>query len=168
MKFYINEVKQSTKGPQVFLSRTHPGLLRNLFELEVPEIRVAKSRSRRWREAGNRSKIAVYSRDPNIDPVGACVGAGLRVQAVVAELNNEKIDVVQWVNDPEEFIKNTLSPAKVFYVRLTSRIRLPTVVPDDQLSLAIGKEGKCPLGCALPGGGLISRALRRQMSSSHS
>lgn len=145
MKFYINEVKQSTKGPQVFLSRTHPGLLRNLFELEVPEIQSGEVEIKAVaREAGNRSKIAVYSRDPNIDPVGACVGArGSRVQAVVAELNNEKIDVVQWVNDPEEFIKNALSPAKVFYVRIDPENKVAhTVVPDDQLSLAIGKEGQ--------------------------
>lgn len=145
MKFYINEVKQSTKGPQIFLSRTHPGLLRNLFELEVPEIQSGEVEIKAVaREAGNRSKIAVYSRDPNIDPVGACVGArGSRVQAVVGELSNEKIDVVQWVSDPEEFIKNALSPAKVFYVRIDEESKVAhTVVPDDQLSLAIGKEGQ--------------------------
>jgi N utilization substance protein A len=145
MKFYINEVKQSTKGPQIFLSRTHPGLLRNLFELEVPEIQSGEVEIKAVaREAGNRSKIAVYSRDPNIDPVGACVGArGSRVQAVVGELSNEKIDVVQWVSDPEEFIKNALSPAKVFYVRIDEENKVAhTVVPDDQLSLAIGKEGQ--------------------------
>jgi len=145
MKFYINEVKQSTKGPQVFLSRTHPGLLRNLFELEVPEIQSGEVEIKAVaREAGNRSKIAVYSRDPDVDPVGACVGArGCRVQAVVSELNNEKIDVVAWVEDEEEFIKNALSPAKVFYVRLDEKERVAyTVVPEDQLSLAIGREGQ--------------------------
>lgn len=145
MKFYISEVKQSTKGPQVFLSRTHPGLLRSLFELEVPEIQSGEVEIKAVaREAGNRSKVAVYSRDPNIDPVGACVGArGSRVQAVVAELNNEKIDIVEWVSDPEEFIKNALSPAKVFYVRIDPENKVAhTVVPDDQLSLAIGKEGQ--------------------------
>lgn len=145
MKFYINEVKQSTKGPQVFLSRTHPGLLRSLFELEVPEIQNGDVEIKAVaREAGNRSKIAVYSRDPNVDPVGACVGArGTRVQTVVSELNNEKIDVVAWVDEPEEFIKNALSPAKVFYVRIDEENKVAhTVVPDDQLSLAIGKEGQ--------------------------
>lgn len=145
MKFYINEVKQSTKGPQVFLSRTHPGLLRSLFELEVPEIQSGEVEIKAVaREAGNRSKIAVYSRDPDVDPVGACVGArGSRVQAVVAELNNEKIDVVAWVDDEEEFIKNALSPAKVFYVRLDEEQKVAyTVVPEDQLSLAIGREGQ--------------------------
>ncbi len=145
MKFYINEVRQSTKGPQIFLSRSHPGLLRSLFELEVPEIQSGEVEIKAVaREPGSRSKIAVYSRDPNIDPVGACVGArGSRVQAVVAELNNEKIDVVAWVNDPEEFIKNALSPAKVFYVKIDPENKVAhTVVPDDQLSLAIGKEGQ--------------------------
>ena len=117
MRFYINEVRQSSKGPQVFLSRTHPGLLRALFEFEVPEIQSGEVEIKAVaREAGNRSKIAVYSRDPNIDPVGACVGArGSRVQAVVAELGSERIDIVEWRSDLEEFIKNALSPAKVLY-----------------------------------------------------
>lgn len=144
-RFYINEVRQSNKGPQVFLSRTHPGLLKALFELEVPEIQSGEVEIKSVaREAGNRSKIAVYSRDPNIDPVGACVGArGSRVQAVVAELGNERIDVVQWETDLEEFIKNALSPAKVLYARIDEENKVAyTVVPNDQLSLAIGKEGQ--------------------------
>lgn len=145
MRFYINEVRQSSKGPQVFLSRTHPGLLKALFEFEVPEIQSGEVEIKSVaREAGNRSKIAVYSRDPNIDPVGACVGArGSRVQAVVTELGNERIDVVQWESDLEEFIKNALSPAKVLYVRIDEQGKVAyTVVPNDQLSLAIGKEGQ--------------------------
>lgn len=145
MRFYINEVRQTSKGPQIFLSRTHPGLLRALFELEVPEIQSGEVEIKSVaREAGNRSKIAVYSRDPNIDPVGACVGArGSRVQAVVAELGNERIDVVQWEKDIAEFVKNALSPAKVLYVVTDPDEKVAhTVVPDDQLSLAIGKEGQ--------------------------
>ena len=145
MRFYINEVRQSTKGPQVFLSRTHPGLLRALFEFEVPEIQSGEVEIKSVaREAGNRSKIAVYSRDPNIDPVGACVGArGTRVQAVVSELAEERIDIVQWENDLEAFIKNALSPAKVLYAIIDEAGKVAhTVVPNDQLSLAIGKAGQ--------------------------
>lgn len=137
MRFYINEVRQSSKGPQVFLSRTHPGLLRALFEFEVPEIQSGEVEIKAVaREAGNRSKIAVYSRDPNIDPVGACVGArGSRVQAVVAELGSERIDIVEWRSDLEEFIKNALSPAKVLYALIDEEEKVAhTVVPDDQLS----------------------------------
>ncbi|NMB20504.1 MAG: transcription termination/antitermination protein NusA [Firmicutes bacterium] len=145
LRFYINEVRQSSKGPQVFLSRTHPGLLRALFEFEVPEIQSGEVEIKSVaREAGNRSKIAVYSRDPNIDPVGACVGArGSRVQAVVAELGNERIDIVEWRSDLEEYIKNALSPAKVLYAIINESGKVAhTVVPNDQLSLAIGKEGQ--------------------------
>lgn len=145
MRFYINEVRQSTKGPQVFLSRTHPNLLKALFEFEVPEIQSGEVEIKSVaREAGNRSKIAVYSRDPNIDPVGACVGTrGTRVQAVVAELGNERIDIVQWENNLEDFIKNALSPARVSYVVIDEAGKVAhTVVPEDQLSLAIGKEGQ--------------------------
>ena len=145
MRLYINEVRQTSKGPQIFLSRTHPGLLRALFELEVPEIQSGEVEIKAVaREAGNRSKIAVYSRDPNVDPVGACVGArGSRVQSVVAELGNERIDVVQWEKDVGEFVKNALSPAKVLFVVTDEEEKVAhTVVPDDQLSLAIGKEGQ--------------------------
>ncbi len=145
LRFYINEVRQSSRGPQIFLSRTHPGLLRALFELEVPEVQSGEVEIKAVaREAGNRSKVAVYSRDPDIDPVGACVGArGSRVQAVVAELGDEKIDIIEWVPNLEEFIKNALSPAKVICVRLDESEKVAhTVVPNDQLSLAIGKEGQ--------------------------
>lgn len=145
LRFYINEVRQSSRGPQIFLSRTHPGLLRALFELEVPEIQSGEVEIKAVaREAGKRSKIAVFSRDENIDPVGACVGArGSRVQAVVSELSDEKIDVIEWVSNLEEFIKNALSPAKVLYVLLNEQEKVAhTVVPNDQLSLAIGKEGQ--------------------------
>ncbi|MGB3993280.1 MAG: transcription termination factor NusA [Limnochordia bacterium] len=145
LRFYINEVRQTSRGPQIFLSRTHPGLLRALFELEVPEIQSGEVEIKSVaREAGNRSKVAVYSRDPDIDPVGACVGArGSRVQAVVAELGSERIDVVQWEKDVREFVKNALSPAKVLYVVIDEAEKVAhTVVPDDQLSLAIGKEGQ--------------------------
>lgn len=145
LRFYINEVRQTSRGPQIFLSRTHPGLLRALFELEVPEIQSGEVEIKSVaREAGNRSKVAVYSRDPDVDPVGACVGArGNRVQAVVAELGNERIDIVQWERDLSEFVKNALSPAKVLYVVTDEDEKVAhTVVPDDQLSLAIGKEGQ--------------------------
>lgn len=145
MRFYINEVKQSNKGPQIFLSRTHPSLIKYLFEVEVPEIQsgVVEIKSVA-REAGYRSKIAVFSRDENVDPVGSCVGnKGLRVQAVVSQLNGEKIDIVQWVEDPGLFIANALSPAEVIRVNYDEETKTArTVVPDDQLSLAIGKEGQ--------------------------
>lgn len=145
LRFYINEVRQSSKGPQVFLSRTHPGLLKALFEFEVPEIQSGEVEIKSVaREAGNRSKIAVYSRDDNIDPVGACVGSrGSRVQSVVSELGNERIDIVEWVPENDIFIKNALSPAKVLYVHIDEEEKVAhTVVPNDQLSLAIGKAGQ--------------------------
>ncbi|MCL6637397.1 MAG: transcription termination factor NusA [Alicyclobacillus sp.] len=145
VKAYITRVERTTKGPQVVLSRTHPGLLKRLFELEVPEIfdGVIEIKSVA-REAGQRSKIAVYSRNPDVDPIGACVGArGLRVQAVVNELNGEKVDIVKWSEDPEEFVANALSPAKVVRVHILDEERVArAVVPDHQLSLAIGKEGQ--------------------------
>ncbi len=145
LKVYMVEIKRTNKGPQVVVSRTHPGLLKRLFELEVPEIYDGvveiKSISR---EAGNRSKIAVYSRDDNVDPLGACVGAkGMRVQAVVDELKGEKIDIVKWDPDPTVFISNALSPAKVVRVQIVPEDKFAQViVPDYQLSLAIGKEGQ--------------------------
>ncbi|MFS8524195.1 MAG: transcription termination factor NusA [Limnochordales bacterium] len=145
IKVYITEVKQLPKGPQVYISRTHPGLLKRLFELEVPEIHDGIVEIKAVaREAGNRSKIAVYSRDPNVDPVGACVGPrGTRVQAVVQELRGEKIDIVEWSPDPERFVANALSPAKVVQVYLNHDEKSArAVVPDHQLSLAIGKEGQ--------------------------
>lgn len=145
IKTYIVEVKKTTKGPQILVSRTHPGLVKRLFELEVPEIHDGtveiKSISR---EAGSRTKIAVYSKDPNVDPVGACVGQkGTRVQAIVDELRGEKIDIIRWSNDPEEYISSSLSPAKVVRVDVDDEARTARViVPDFQLSLAIGKEGQ--------------------------
>lgn len=145
IKAYILEVRKTTKGPQILLSRSHPGLLKRLFELEVPEIHDGiveiKSISR---EAGSRSKIAVYSHDENVDPVGACVGPkGSRVQGIVDELKGEKIDIVNWSEDIAEFIKNSLSPSKVYEVTIyEDDKKASVVVPDYQLSLAIGKEGQ--------------------------
>ncbi|ATW24202.1 transcription termination/antitermination protein NusA [Candidatus Formimonas warabiya] len=145
IKTYIVEVKKTTKGPQILVSRTHPGLLKRLFELEVPEIHdgIVEIKSVA-REAGARSKIAVYSKHENVDPVGACVGPkGMRVQAIVNELRGEKIDIVKWSADPVVFVENSLSPAKVLsvHVNLSEKIA-KVVVPDYQLSLAIGKEGQ--------------------------
>lgn len=145
VKVYITEVRQTPREPQVLISRTHPGLLKRLFELEVPEIHEGIVEIKAIaREAGNRSKIGVYSRDPNVDPVGACVGPrGTRVQAVVQELRGEKIDIVEWWPEPERFVANALSPAKVVQVYLNPEEKTArAVVPDHQLSLAIGKEGQ--------------------------
>ena len=146
IKVYIMDVRKTSKGPQVFLSRSHPGLVKRLFELEVPEIEdgtvVIKGIAR---EAGSRTKMAVYTEYENVDPVGSCVGTrGTRVQAVVDELNGEKVDIIPWSEDTDELIANVLSPAKV------ERVIVPdpdekmaqVVVPDYQLSLAIGKEGQ--------------------------
>ena len=145
IKCYIVEVKKTTKGPQIMISRTHPGLLKRLFELEVPEIfeGVVELKSVA-REPGMRSKIAVYSRDENIDPVGACVGPkGQRVQHIVDELHDEKIDIVKWDEDPAIYIANSLSPAKVVSVDVSEEEKASyVVVPDYQLSLAIGKAGQ--------------------------
>ncbi len=145
LKAYVLEVKNTPKGPQILLSRTHPGLLKRLFELEVPEIYdgVVEIKSIA-REAGSRSKISVYSNDENVDPVGACVGPkGMRVQNIVNELNNEKIDIVRYSNDPVEYVANSLSPAKVLEVEINETEKVAKViVPDYQLSLAIGKEGQ--------------------------
>jgi N utilization substance protein A len=145
VKVYITKVEKSTKGPQIFVSRTHPGLLRRLFELEVPEIfdGIVEIRSIA-REAGYRSKVAVYSNDPNVDPVGACVGhRGVRVQTVVNELKGEKIDIVRWSDDISEWIANALSPSTVISVTILEEEKTArVVVPDHQLSLAIGKEGQ--------------------------
>ncbi len=145
LKSYIVEVKKTTKGPQIMISRTHPGLVKRLFELEVPEIHDGtveiKSISR---EPGSRTKIAVYSKEENVDPVGACVGQkGTRVQAIVDELRGEKIDIIKWSNDPREYISSSLSPAKVVRVDVDEDEKSARViVPDYQLSLAIGKEGQ--------------------------
>ncbi|MDA8211740.1 MAG: transcription termination factor NusA [Clostridia bacterium] len=145
VKTYIIEVKKTTKGPQVLVSRTHPGLLKRLFELEVPEIHDGVVELKGVaREAGSRSKIAVYSGDENIDPVGACVGPkGARVQTVVNELRGEKIDIIRWNSDPAQFVASALSPAKVVSVEIFEEEKIArVVVPDYQLSLAIGKEGQ--------------------------
>lgn len=145
IKVYVMEVKRTTKGPQIFVSRNNPGLLKRLFELEVPEIYDGtveiKSVSR---EAGQRSKIAVYSRDSNVDPVGACVGPkGVRVQNIVNELKGEKIDIVKWDEDPAKYVANALSPSKVSSVLINEGSKVASVVvPDYQLSLAIGKAGQ--------------------------
>ena len=145
IKAYILEVRKTTKGPQIVVSRTHPGLLKRLFELEVPEIQegIVEIKSVA-REPGMRSKIAVYSKDEAVDPVGACVGhKGLRVQAVVDELGSEKIDIVKWNEDSAKFIANALSAAKVVSVAVNEDEKVSrVVVPDYQLSLAIGKEGQ--------------------------
>lgn len=145
IKVYITKVEKTTKGPQVMVSRTHPGLLKRLFELEVPEIYDGTVEIKAIaREAGDRSKIAVYAENPEVDPVGSCVGQkGQRVQAIVDELNGEKIDIVEWSEDPKEFVANALSPSKVLHVEVNEEEKATTVVvPDYQLSLAIGKRGQ--------------------------
>lgn len=145
IKVYIMDVKKTTKGPQVFLSRSHPGLVKRLFELEVPEIEdgIVEIKSIA-REAGSRTKIAVYTEEDGVDPVGACVGTkGSRVQNIVDELFGEKIDIITWSDDPQVLISNVLSPAKVERVMVDEEEKSATViVPDYQLSLAIGKEGQ--------------------------
>ena len=146
LKVYIMDVKKTNKGPQVFLSRSHPGLVKRLFELEVPEIEDGTVEIRGIaREAGSRTKMAVYTEFENVDPVGSCVGTrGARVQAIVDELHGEKIDIIPWSEDPEQLISNVLSPAKVEKVIIEEdEEKIATVVvPDYQLSLAIGKEGQ--------------------------
>ncbi len=145
LKVYVLEVNKSLKGPQVMVSRTHTGLVKRLFEVEVPEIRsgevLIKSISR---EAGSRTKMAVFAANRDIDPVGACVGPrGLRVDNVVNELKTEKIDIVKWSSDPREYIAAALSPARVHLVTIAENEKIAhVVVPDNQLSLAIGKEGQ--------------------------
>lgn len=146
IKGYILEVQKTAKGqPQMLVSRTHPGFIRKLFELEIPEIYEGLIEIKNIvREAGSRTKIAVYSKDPNIDPVGSCVGPrGTRIQNILNEIKNEKIDVVEWSEDPIQYIASALSPATVLAVdinkeEMSSRV----VVPDGQLSLAIGKDGQ--------------------------
>ncbi|RBN39017.1 transcription termination/antitermination protein NusA, partial [Priestia megaterium] len=145
IKVYITKVEKTTKGPQIYVSRTHPGLLKRLFEKEVPEIYDGTVELKSVaREAGDRSKISVHSEYAEVDPVGSCVGPkGQRVQAVVNELKGEKIDIVRWSNDPVEFVANALSPSKVVDVIVDENEKATTViVPDYQLSLAIGKRGQ--------------------------
>ena len=148
IKVYVIDVKKATKGPQIFLSRSHPGLVRRLFELEVPEMADGTVEIKGIaREAGSRTKIAVYSHDENVDPVGACVGnRGTRVQNIVDELFGEKIDIIVWDEDPAVLISNVLKPAEVegVYINYVSeKEKMATaVVPEQQLSLAIGREGQ--------------------------
>ena len=145
VKVYLVEVRRTTRGPQVMVSRTHPGLVKRLFELEVPEIYDGTVEIRSIaREAGSRTKMAVWSSDENVDPIGACVGPkGQRVAAVVEELRGEKIDIIKYSEDPAQFIAAALAPADVVEVRLSDEGKLcRVIVPDDQLSLAIGKEGQ--------------------------
>jgi len=145
IKVYITKVENTTKGPSVLVSRTHPDLLKRLFELEVPEIHDGTVEVKSIvREAGDRSKIAVYAEDPEVDPVGSCVGQrGARVQAIVDELNGEKIDIVRWSKNSAEYVANALSPSKVVDVIVDEEGKATTViVPDHQLSLAIGKHGQ--------------------------
>jgi len=145
IKVYITKVEKTTKGPQIFVSRTHPGLLKRLFEIEVPEIYDGTVEIKSVaREAGDRSKISVHTDQTEVDPVGACVGPkGTRVQAIVNELKGEKIDIVEWSEDPVTFVANALSPSKVLDVIVDENEKATTVVvPDYQLSLAIGKRGQ--------------------------
>ena len=145
VKAFVLEVRRSTKGPQIFVSRTHKGFLKRLFELEVPEIHSGTVEIKAIaREAGSRSKIGVASRQEGLDPVGATVGQrGARVQAVVAELSGEKIDVIPWSDDPAVFVANALSPAQVISVDIDQEHRIASVtVPERMLSLAIGREGQ--------------------------
>ncbi|MEW5866515.1 MAG: transcription termination factor NusA [Bacillota bacterium] len=145
IKVYIVETRKAPKGPQVVVSRSHPMLLKRLLELEVPEIYDGVVEIKGIaREAGSRSKVAVLSYDPNVDAVGACVGPrGMRVQKIVSELRGEKIDIIQWHDDPGIYVSNALSPARVILTRVDENTHVArAIVPDNQLSLAIGKEGQ--------------------------
>ena len=145
LKVYLVEVRRGTRGPQVMVSRTHPGLVKRLFELEVPEIHsgIVEVKSIA-REAGNRTKIAVVSHDENVDPIGACVGTrGARVANITGELNGEKIDIIKWNEDMAQFVSAALAPADVINATMQADNKsCRVIVPDDQLSLAIGKEGQ--------------------------
>ena len=145
LKCYVSEVKSGTKGTQIIVSRTHPGLVKKLFEAEVPEIAEGIVEIKNIaREGGSRTKIAVYSNDPNVDAQGACIGPkGIRVQNIGEELKNEKIDIVKWSEDPAEFIAASLSPAKVISAEINEEEKSAhVVVPEYQLSLAIGRAGQ--------------------------
>ena len=146
IKAYVLEIQKNIKGvPQLLISRTHPGFVRRLFELEIPEIYEGLIEIKNIvREAGSRTKIAVYSKDMNIDPVGSCVGPrGIRIQNILNELREEKIDVVEWSEDPVQYIASSLSPATVLAVDINEEeMASKVVVPDNQLSLAIGKDGQ--------------------------
>ena len=145
VKVYVVDVRRSTRGPQILISRTHPGLVKRLFELEVPEIYDGTVEVKSIaREAGSRAKMAVWSADENVDPIGACVGPkGQRVAAIVDELRGEKIDIIKWSEDPAQFIAAALAPSDVVDVMMAEEGKAcRVIVPDDQLSLAIGKEGQ--------------------------
>jgi N utilization substance protein A len=145
LRFYLLGISKGDKGPQIIVSRSHPNLIRRLFELEIPEIQNGVVEIKAIaREAGYRTKVAVATTQENIDPVGCCLGPrGIRLQSIIDELNGEKIDVIRWDRDPAEFIRNALSPAKVADIRIDKEENVATViVPDKQLSLAIGKEGQ--------------------------
>jgi transcription termination/antitermination protein NusA len=145
MKFYVIEVKKTSRGPRIVLSRTHPDLLKRLFELEVPEIHEGLVEIKCIaREAGKRSKIAVDSKDDMVDSIGSCIGdRGSRIKSIMTELQDEKIDVIKWNKDDKIFIANSLNPAKVLFVKLFEKEkRALVIVDDDQLSLSIGKEGQ--------------------------
>ena len=145
IKMYIVDVRRTTKGPVITVARTHPGLIKRLLELEVPEVYDGVVEIKAIaREAGARSKVAVYSHDENVDPVGACVGhRGVRIQSIVSELRGEKIDVIEWSENPAIFVANSLSPAKVLAVSINQEYKIARViVPNSQLSLAIGREGQ--------------------------
>jgi len=145
IKIYILEVTKTSKGPKILASRTHPELLKRLFELEIPEIHEGLVEIKNIaREAGKRSKVAVYSKDERVDPIGACIGdRGSRIKLIMQELKDEKIDVIKWSDDEKTLVANSLSPAKVLLVNLFENEKTATViVPDQQLSLAIGKEGQ--------------------------
>ncbi|NLG88326.1 MAG: transcription termination/antitermination protein NusA [Clostridiaceae bacterium] len=145
IKAYVINVKKTSKNPQIFVSRTHPGLVKRLLELEVPEIHDGTVEIKTIaREAGSRTKIAIYSKNENVDPVGACVGQkGSRIRAIVEELRGEMLDVIKWSSNPQEYIASSLSPAKVLRVDIDEENKVARViVPDFQLSLAIGKEGQ--------------------------
>jgi transcription termination/antitermination protein NusA len=145
IRVYVVKVDLSSRGPEIILSRSHPGMLRRLFELEVPEIFAGSVEIQGIaREAGERSKIAVWAKEEGIDPVGACIGQrGTRIQTIIAELSGEKIDVIQWDQDPAHYIANALSPARVVAVDIfEEEKRALAHVEEDQLSLAIGKRGQ--------------------------
>ena len=145
VKVYVVDVRRSTRGPQILISRTHPGLVKRLFELEVPEIYDGTVEVKSIaREAGSRTKMAVWSADENVDPIGACVGPkGQRVANIVEELRGEKIDIIKWSEDPAQFIAAALAPSDVVDVMMAEEGKAcRVIVPDDQLSLAIGKEGQ--------------------------
>jgi N utilization substance protein A len=145
VRVYVVDVREASRGPQVLISRTHPGLVKRLFELEVPEIYDGTVEVKSVaREAGSRTKLAVWSADENVDPIGACVGPrGQRVNAVVEELRGEKVDIIKWSDDPGQYVAAALAPADVIsVVELEEGKSCRVVVPDDQLSLAIGKEGQ--------------------------